>query len=304
MIVFVFGGSGFIGRRIVGAFAAAGHRVHSLDVAATSHFADAGIAAVSHTIDIGDFEAVVSAMATHRPDVVINLSYLRETDPRPAMRVNVLGMDNCFEAARLCGVGHVVYASSIAVNGRQAQYGDRPIAEDDSTFPTYQYAVHKVFNEWQAKEYREKHGMTITGIRVAHAAAPDKTVGAVDHVRCIVEPALGRSVRFRFRDTRRCVVHVDDVADVFVRVATKPKPDHALYNTGGQTLALGEIADMVRGVLPDAMIGFENETGGDAHSVAYRFDNARVVDEFGIVWRPYRDRIREMIAEIRGAETS
>ena len=301
MKVFVFGGAGFVGRPLVKIFADAGCDVYSLDLISTQTETTGEPRITQLTCDISDFESVVSMMGTYRPDVVVNLSYMRETTPRHALRVNVYGMDNIFEAARICGVARVVYASSIAVNGRQKQYGDRPISEDDATYPTYQYAVHKVFNEWQAKEYREKHGMTITGIRIAHAAAPGKLVGAVDHVQCIIKPALGEAVEFKYRDTKRCVVHVNDVANVFLQVALKKQPNYTLYNTGGETLSLGELAKLVYEFVPDADIRFLNEVGGDEHSVAYRFDNSRLRSEFGIIFPPYRERVREMIRVARAA---
>jgi len=298
--VFVFGGAGFIGRRVVSSFAKAGHETYSIDIALSELGEDVGRNATALAVDLTNFDDVMAAMAAHKPEIVINLAYMRETTPHAAMRVNVLGMDNCFEAARLNGVRHVLFASSIAVNGRQKQYGDREIVESDPTFPTYQYAVHKVFNEWQAKEYREKHGLRITGIRVAHAAAPDKTVGAVDHVQCIVAPARGQSVKLGFRDTKRCVIHVDDVAEIFYQVARKEKPEFDLYNSGGQTLTLGEILDMVRAVVPEADVSFEKETGGDEKSVAYRFDNSRLANEFSIAVPPYEQRVAEMIEAVRG----
>lgn len=295
MSVLVIGGSGFIGRRVVRAFAADGHRVVSADVEATDLFDRNGIEATAIRLDISDFGAVHAAMEEHAPEIVINLAYMRETTPHAAMKVNVLGMDNCFEAARQTGVDRVVFASSIAVNGRQAQYGDRAICEEDPPFPTYQYAVHKVFNEWQAREYREKHGLTVTSIRVGHAAAPGKLVGAVDHVQCITGPATGAAVRFPFEDMRRCVIHVEDVAEIFRRVALKRRPDHPVYYTGGQTLSLGEIARMVRERIPDADIAFDAPTGGDAHSIAYRFDNRRLREEFDLSLPDYRDRLAELI---------
>ncbi|WP_417209783.1 NAD-dependent epimerase/dehydratase family protein [Antarctobacter sp.] len=299
MSVLVIGGTGFIGRRVVRAFAAEGHQVVSADVELTDLFDRHGIEATAIRLDISDFAAVRAAMERYAPKIVINLAYMRETTPHAAMKVNVLGMDNCLEAARLTGVDHVVFASSIAVNGRQAQYGDRAICEDDPPYPTYQYAVHKVFNEWQAREYREKHGLTVTSIRVGHAAAPGKLVGAVDHVQCITGPATGAAVRFPFEDKRRCVIHVDDVAEIFRRVALKRCPDHSVYYTGGQTLSLGEIAEMVRERIPDADITFDAPTGGDAHSIAYRFDNRRLCEEFAFSLPDYRHRIAGLIEVAR-----
>ena len=78
--------------------------------------------------DITNFDDVVRTVLEFSPGRLINLAYIvggGEGDPHNQMRLNVLGMDNCFEAARLCGVKRVVYASSIAVYGPQRHYGDR-----------------------------------------------------------------------------------------------------------------------------------------------------------------------------------
>lgn len=299
MTVCVIGGAGFIGRRVVESLARQGHDVACLDIVTPPLFGEFGDRVRVERLDLTQFEEVVAAYARHEPEVVINLSYMRENLPRPAMKVNVLGMDNCFEAARICRVDRVVYSSSIAVNGRQGPYGKRPILETDPPSPGKQYAVHKVFNEWQAHEYREKHGMCITGLRAAHIAGIDKLIGSVDHVQCIVEPAQGRGVEFEYRDTMRCVVHADDIADVFVRLALTERPKHGLYNSGGETLSLGELAGMVREVIPDADIAFRNETGGEESSTAYLFDDSRLVEEFGIRYPPYRERVRRMVDEVR-----
>ena len=299
----VIGGDGFIGRRVVRRLAALGHEVASLDVTATTSFVDLGSAVRALEVDVSRFQDIADAFRAERPEVVINLAYRRETTPRAAMEVNILGMDNVFEAARVTGVDRVVYSSSIAVNGRQAPYGDRPILETDPPHPMKQYAVHKVFNEWQAKEYREKHGMTITGLRAAHIAGADKLIGSVDHVEIIVSPALGKSVVLEYADQMRCIVHADEIAEVFVQLALKKRPAHALYNSGGETLSLRQLADMVRRVLPDADIRFRRETGGEAQSTAYRFDQTRLSDEFGIRYRPYEEHVERMIEEIRKTRT-
>jgi nucleoside-diphosphate-sugar epimerase len=303
MKVFVIGGAGFLGRRVVRAMAARGHEVFSLDIVGGDLFADLGKQVHSQRLDLTRFEDVVAAMATHKPERVVNLSYMRENLPRPAMKLNVLGMDNCFEAARLCDVAHVVYSSSIAVNGSQHPYGPRPVKETDPPSPMKQYAVHKVFNEWQAKEYREKHGMVITGVRAAHVSGTDKLIGSVDHVQCVVMPALGRSVTLDYRDRMRCVIHGDDAGEVFARIALAGKPRHTLYNTGGQTLSLGELADRVRKLLPQADIRFEHQTGGEERSGAYLFDNSRLVEEFGVRYMPYDQRLAQMIDAVRRGST-
>jgi nucleoside-diphosphate-sugar epimerase len=300
MKVMVIGGTGFIGRRVVRLLAQRGHGVVSADLLPLPEGEMPGDV-ISVRVDIADFEQTMSCMAIHRPEVVVNLSYMRDTTPRAAFRVNVLGMDNCFEAARLCGVRHVVYSSSIAVNGRQAPYGQRKILETDAPYPLTQYANHKVFNEYQASEYHKKHGLRITGLRAAHIAGSDKLIGSVDHVLCIVKAARGEKVVLEHADQMRCVVHVDDIAEVFVTLALSEAAEHAIYNSGGETVSLAEIADMVRQTLPEADITFRHRSGGEPISTAYRFDNARLQSEFGVQYPPYARRVAQMIAEIRAS---
>ena len=139
--------------------------------------------------DVSQFDDVMAAMVIAKPSRVINLAYFlgSEHPPHVAIKLNILGMDNCFEAARLAGVNRVVFASSLAVRGEQKFYGDRLVTEDDFRHGHVQYAMHKIFNEWQAQDYREKHGMEITAIRPANVTGPDKIVGSVDHVFCITD---------------------------------------------------------------------------------------------------------------------
>ena len=190
----------------------------------------------------------------------------------------------------------------MAVSGEQKFYGDRLVTEDDFRHGHVQYAMHKIFNEWQAQDYREKHGMEITAIRPANVTGPDKIVGSVDHVFCITNPARGKPVSFPYKDAMRCPVHVDEIAEIFARVIMKDKPEHMAYNTGGQAISLGELADIVREYLPDAQISFEKETGGKELSGNYLIDNTRLVQEFGVQYRPYRERVLQIINDIRREE--
>src|ERR1700687_3854340 len=62
------------------------------------------------------------------------------------------------------------------------------------------------------------------------------------------------------------------------------------------------LADIVREFLPDAQITFENETGGRERSGNFMIDNSRVVTEFGMQFRPYRERVLQIINEVRAEE--
>ena len=70
----------------------------------------------------------------------------------------------------------------------------------------------------------------------------------------------------------RLLVHVEDMAEIFARVLLAEAPRHRLYNSGGIPVSLGELADIVRGFLPDAQITFASE-GGREDSGNYLVDN-------------------------------
>ena len=85
--------------------------------------------------DVTRFEDIVAAIKNHGVKRIVNLAYIlppeSEEKLQLAMRVNQMGMNNVFVAARLMGIRGVVYASTIAVYGLQDSFGDRPVTEDD-----------------------------------------------------------------------------------------------------------------------------------------------------------------------------
>jgi nucleoside-diphosphate-sugar epimerase len=302
MSILVIGGTGFIGRRLIPLLAQRGEEIVCMDInPATANYQGLGKQVRVVRGDVSQFDDVMATMVAAKPERVVNLAYFlgSEYPPRVAFKLNILGMDNCFEAARLAGVKRVAYASSLAVSGEQHFYGDRTVTEDDFRHGHVQYAMHKIFNEWQAQDYREKHGLDITAIRPANVTGNDKIVGSVDHVKIITFPARGQPISFPHRDTMRCPIHVDEVAEIFARVIMEDQPKQWIYNTGGVAISLGEIADLVREFLPDAKISFEKDTGGKAISGNYLIDNTRLVQEFGVQYRPYRERVLQIINEVR-----
>ena len=123
--------------------------------------------------------------------------------------------------------------------------------------------------------------------------------GSVDHVHCVTAPARGEAVSFPYADAMRCPVHVDDIAEVFARVLLADAPSHRIYNSGGHTISMGDLADMVRGFLPGADISFKYETGGREKSGSFLIDNSRLIEEFGLQYAPFRQRVLQIINEVR-----
>jgi len=303
MRVLVLGGSGFIGPRVMRRLLERGHEVYCMDLAPESPQLEGIRDRVSITRgDITLMDDVVEAMTISQPDRVINMAYALgagEDDPHPQVRLNILGMDNCFEAARILGIRRVIYASSLAVFGNQNLHGERAVVEDDARLGTSLYAVSKTYNEHQADWYNRAFDMQITGIRPANITGPDKVRGSMNHVLCQVLPARGEPVEFPFADTMTLPLHVEDIAEVFVRVTLSNETRHAIYNSGGESLSLAQLADHVRAFLPDAEITFGAETGGHEDSGLYLMDNSRLVEEFEVEYAPFEQRVLETINEVR-----
>ncbi len=306
MSILVIGGAGFIGRRMIPILAKAGHHVTCMDIdvaGATAAFAPLGDKVKVVRGDVTQFDDVIGAVQESRAEKVINLSYfIGDLAPHIAFKFDIQGMDNCFEAARRCNVKHTVFASSVAVSGQQSHFGERMVDETDERRGDTQYAVNKIMNEWQAHDYRRAYGMTITCIRPANVTGPDKKFGSIDHVNCMCQPARGKSIEFPHADTMRNMIHVEDMAEAFARVLLADKPKHTTYNSGGTTISLGELAALVGEYLPAADIRFKEQTGGRATSGNFLIDNRRLIEEFGLQYKPLRQRVKEVINDIRLSE--
>ena len=305
MAILVVGGTGFIGPRVIRRLVERGEEVVCMDInPGAASFA--GMEDLVRVIqgDVTQFEDVSRAVIESKTDRLLNLAYRLgggEGNPHHAIRLNVLGMDNCFEAARLCRVKRVVYASSIAVSGQQKHFGDRLVNEDDPKYGTILYAMCKIFNEFQAEQYIKNYGMSITGIRPANVTGPDKVRGSTDHVKCVTLPARGEPVNFPWKSLMRLPIHAEDIAEAFVRVTLADSTSYPIYNSGGTPISMGDLADLVRGYIPDAQITFDDEDGLE-ESGNYLVDNSRLLQEFELEYVPFPTRVLEIINDIRRLE--
>jgi len=305
MTTLVLGGTGFIGKRAIPRLVHRGEKVFVMDInPGAADFSEFGDQVEVMRGDIMQFQDVVTSIMHSKPDRIMNLAYLLgsgDDTPHFTMKLNILGMDNSFEAARICGVKRVTYASSIAVSGQQSNFGDEPIDEDAPMHGTSQYAMHKRFNEFQAQQFNQVYGMSITGIRPANVTGPDKVRGSTDHVQVVTLPASGEPVNFPKAGLMRCPVHVDDIAEAFVRVTMVNKSAHPIYNSGGYPISLGDLANIVKKYLPDAEINFASP-GGKDESGNYLVDNNRLLGEFELEYPPIEQRVLQIINDVRRDE--
>ena len=130
MRVFVAGGSGVLGRRLVPQLVARGHQVTATTTSAGKVRLLEQLGAVGVVMDGLDPVAVGEAVAAAKPDTVVNqmtaLSTAHSGKPNPRKpegffaRTNQLrseGIDHLLAAAEATGVSHVVAQSHASMNG-------------------------------------------------------------------------------------------------------------------------------------------------------------------------------------------
>lgn len=84
------------------------------------------------------------------------------------LQANIIGCHNLFEAARVAGVGRVVFASSNHAVGFYPR--SETIGANVTSRPDSRYGVSKVFGEALGALYADKHGLRVTCLRIGNVA--------------------------------------------------------------------------------------------------------------------------------------
>lgn len=135
------------------------------------------------TADIADYDAIRPAFEGQ--DAVIHLAAEGGAGEWPdILRNNVRGYYNVIEAARVAGVGSVIFASSNSVVGMH-EHDHRPelyepgyelvLDNTSPTRPTHRQAVSKVFGEQMGRYYVESHEYPrqFYALRIGSHRSPD-----------------------------------------------------------------------------------------------------------------------------------
>lgn len=219
MRIVIFGGSGFIGSRLVPRLMASGHEVSIADTAPSqSH------PALFSRCDVRDVQAVRESCTG--ADAIYNLAAVHRDDVRPRSlyrEVNVDGAANICAAAAAHGIDKIVFTSSVAIYGFSAGEAD----EDTEPAPFNDYGKTKleaeaVFKGW----YHARPGRTLTIVR--------PTVVFGEGNRGNVFTLIDQIRRRRFAmvgagDNIKSIAYVENVAAFLQHVLARP-PGIDVYN--------------------------------------------------------------------------
>lgn len=256
MRVLVTGGGGFIGAWIVRALAAAGHEPRIFDLGSDRRILRfiAGDALAGRTEwvsgDIADTAAVEAA--AEGTDAVIHLAGLLtpacRADPVLGAKVNLIGTLNAFLAARRHGIGRVLYMSSIGVFGPEG--GALPA-------PTTLYGAFKLGGEYAARAFHADDRIASIGFRPYVVYGPGREAG-LSAGPSLAARAVARGEAYTIPFTGTVdLIHVEDVADAFLRALTVPLDGAAVVNLWGERLDAAGMLAAIRAARPDARIAAE-----------------------------------------------
>ena len=245
MKVLITGADGFVGRNLVSDFAARGY---SVNAAARNRIAEMPkgvkwIAAPS--LGTGaDFSAAVRGC-----DIVVHAAarvhIMKETtrDPLVEFRaVNVEGTIALARAAVAAGVPHLVFLSSVKVNGEETQNGHRFTAANLLN-PQDAYAVSKAEAEKALLEIAAESGMVVTIVRPVLVYG----AGVKGNFRTMMAViARGLPLPLGGINNRRSLVYVRNLTDFIVRLVEYPGAHgKILFVSDGNDLSTSDLLRMI-----------------------------------------------------------
>lgn len=243
--ILVTGGSGFIGRHVVGALREAGARVRVLNL---QPFPDASVDTVLG--DIAD-PAIARRAVRGGVDGVVHLaavtSVLRSLEhPQLTFETNVIGTQNILEAARGAGAQAIVLASSNAVAGPM----DEPSISERSTLrPLTPYGATKAAAEMLLSAYTAGYGLRGVSLRLTNVYGPG--MQAKDSLVARLMRAILDQTGFEIYGTGRQVrdyVHVFDVVAAVQLGLTDPAWRGPVVIGSGRSLSVLDVLATVRAV--------------------------------------------------------
>jgi UDP-glucose 4-epimerase len=249
--VLVTGAAGFIGSHVCKHLLKAGHQVIGLDDLSGGFrdYVPEGVEFVKGSIT--DVALVQKLYAEHKFEHVFHLAaYAAEGLSHFIKRFNytnnLIGSVNLINAAVNHNVKCFVFASSIAVYGRNQV----PMTEEAVPQPEDPYGIAKYAVELDLREAREMFGLNYVIFRPHNVYGENQNLG--DRYRNVIGIFMNQIMQSQpmtiFGDGRqtRAFSYIDDVAPVIAASIARPKSYNQVFNVGAdKPYSVNELANVV-----------------------------------------------------------
>lgn len=274
--VLVTGAMGCLGAWTVKHLLERGHRPVAFDLSTDKRRLEAlmppdQLAAVTFVRgDLTDGAQVRQVMQEEGVEAVVHLAALQvpfcRANPPLGARVNVEGTVHVFEAVKDLGLGHLAYASSIAVYGPATDYPPGLVSDSAPKVPRTFYGVTKLANEGTARLYWQDHGVSSIALRpyTVYGVGRDQGVTSEPTV-AMAAAARGEDATISFGG-RMQLQWASDVAQQFIDAALASwgaadgAPSFAVergahvFDLGGPVVEIAEVARLIEQARPGVKV--------------------------------------------------
>ncbi|XP_003371337.1 putative epimerase/reductase [Trichinella spiralis] len=213
-------------------------------------------------LDITDLSLLKSIVVNYGIDQIIHfsslLSHVAESNMQKAMDINVQGLANVLEVARIFNAMLFV-PSTIGAFGSTTPKVNTP----DLTIqrPNTIYGVSKVYAELLGEYYYTRFGLDFRCLRLPGIISADTTPGGgtTDYAVQIFHDAIekGQYQCYLRADTRLPMMYIDDcLQSIFINVPDK-KLRARTYNISAMSFTPSEIAEAIRKYIPHFKIEYK-----------------------------------------------
>lgn len=237
MKVLILGSEGFVGHNLV-----AGLRNNFEILASDMHnFSNQDIKYVK--TDITKFEEVKGIC--DGVDVIINLvahTLLSSFDQIITnANVNIIGMLNVLEAARLKGVKKIIFPSASSIVGIAYE---NPVTEKHPVTPKTAYGVSKLACEHYLRIYKELYGINYLIFRFFNIYGPHQLNGLIPTVFSKLKKSEPITI-FSRGDQVRDYVYINDIVKFFHKAIVSGIADNQIINMGsGQGATVKDVIEI------------------------------------------------------------
>ncbi|HEY1319024.1 MAG TPA: NAD-dependent epimerase/dehydratase family protein [Streptosporangiaceae bacterium] len=287
MRVLVTGGAGFIGSHLTDALLARGDDVAVVDDLSSGRVARLDPHVPVHKLSVTDAAALNSVTRSFQPDLICHLAAQIDvvaSVAAPALdaQVNVVGMVNLLEAARLTDARIVFASSGGALYGQDAPI---PSREDVLPLPESPYGIAKYCAEQYIGLYNRLHGTRHSVLRLANVYGPRQDpAGDAGVITIFCNSALRGQAPTIYGDgtQTRDYVYVGDTVRAFLATADSGRP--GTWNIGSSVeVSVLDLVAIIAGLAGHPLEPrFDPPRPGELQRSAVAID--RVARDLG--WRP------------------
>ena len=240
MRALVTGGSGFLGHHIIRELLKQGIETTGYDIVPPQQVkkkTPGKDPLTFRTGDILDEKGLADAM--EGCDLVFHTAAIADIDearrvPARTMEVNAVGTAHCLEAARRCGVGRFLLASSVYTAGNRGSF----------------YRISKVASESLCRSFRDEFDLEYTILKYGSLYGREPNHWNFMFTVCRSLLTTGEFHYTSSPDAVREYIHISDASRETVRIALDPQfANKSVLITGHQRMKMGEFFDMVGEIL-------------------------------------------------------